>query len=421
MLKGIKVRIYPSEEQRNNLNSLLGSCRFVYNKLLEHKQRIYKESNVNVSFSEMSKKFHGEYRDEYSWLKLVNTKVVKQSIRNLDQAYTNFFTHGRGLPKFKSKRNKEKCIFPAEAVSKTPFNKETNKINLTKNIKNLKFKCSDKYREYLENNKGGIRSVTVSKEKNGHYYASILIEGNVRRKIKQPTNESVGIDLGVKTLAFYSNGCSEENLKHYKGVDKKLKRVQRSLSRKVNGSSNHEKTRIKLNKIYKRIKNQKTSYLHNITSKIIKENQIIVLEDLSVNEMYSANNNFNRAIQNVGFYEFKRQLGYKSSWYNRDLIIINKWFASSKTCSSCGWKNNNLKLSDRIFDCKECGLSIDRDYNAALNIEREGLTSYYKQIGHRVSDLKPVDSLTIENRLKSNFRFFINCNDYMKQEENVAH
>jgi putative transposase len=426
MLKGIKVRLYPNKKQKDVLNQTLGSCRYVYNRLLSLKQEVYEESGDNISFAKMNKVFHNEYRVELDWLRLINTKVIKHSICNLDQAYTNFFKHGSGYPKFKAKRNIERCTFPKEAVSKTPFNKEMTSINLIKSLKNLRFKCSKEYKEYLTNNKLGIRSVSVTKEKDGTYYASILVEGDVRRKVDmdKPINSSVGVDLGIKTLAFYSNGDSDENPKYYKTEEKSLKRLHQNLSRKQSKSKNREKARVKLAKKYKKVKNRKLNCLHNITSKLIKENQIIILEDLSVKEMYngSKSKGFNKAIQEVGFYEFKRQLGYKCSWYNRDLIIINKWFASSKTCSKCGCKNNNLTLSDRIFNCPNpnCKLSIDRDYNAALNIQREGIKRYHKLVGHRVPDFKPVDNHYSVDKLKSEFRIFENCNDWLKQEVNVV-
>ena len=372
MLKAIKIRLYPNKTQENMLNSLLGSYRFVYNQCLSFKKERYETNKENTSLSDLGHHFHQTLRGEYEWLKEHNTKVLKQSIINLEQAYKNFFKQGRGFPKFKSRYDEQKVRFPQEAVSSNTFDEVFSRLNLTKTINGLKFECSDRDKNYLYKNKVGIKSVTISKKKSGSFYATILIDGDLLREVNKPTRASVGIDLGIKSLLTLSDGTSIDNPKWIRNNEKKLKRLHRQLSKKVKGSNNRHKAKLKLAKAHEKIKNQKTDYLHNITTKIVSENQVIVLEDLNVSGMMK-NHKLAKSIQELGLYEMRRQLEYKSEWYGRNLIFVDRFFASSKLCSCCGWKNTNLKLSDREFICEECGLVIDRDENAAINIENEGL------------------------------------------------
>lgn len=372
MLKAIKIRLYPNKTQESKLNSLLGSYRFVYNQCLAYKKSRYENEKLNTSLSDLGKYFHGQLRNEYKWLTENNTKILKQSIINLEQAYTNFFKQGKGFPKFKSKHDEQKARFPQEAVASKTFNEESSRLNLTKTIKGLKFECSDRDKGYLYTNKEKIKSVTITKKKCGHYYATILIEGDLLRNSASISDKSIGIDLGIKSLLTLSDGTSVENPKWIRSNEKLLKKLQKQLSKKQKGSNNRNKLRLKLAKKHEQIKNQKQDFIHNITTKIINENQVIILEDLNVSGMMK-NHKLAKSIQELGLYEMRRQLEYKSSWYGRELIFVDRFFPSSKTCSCCGWKNNNLKLSDREFICEGCGLVIDRDENAAINIENEGL------------------------------------------------
>jgi len=375
MLKAIKIRIYPNMAQENQLNSLLGSYRFVFNQCLSYKKERYETDKSNTSLSDLGHHFHQTLRGEYVWLQEHNTKVLKQSIINLEQAYKNFFKQSRGFPKFKSKYDEQKVRFPQEAVSSKTFDEEFSKLNLTKTINGLKFECSKRDKKYLYKNKASIKSVTVIKTKSGKFFANILIDGDLLREVAPATKASIGIDLGIKSLLTLSDGTSIDNPKWIRTNEKKLKRLHKQLSKKVKGSNNRQKAKLRLAKTHEKIKNQKQDYLHNITTKIISENQVIVLEDLNVSGMMK-NHKLAKSIQELGLYEMRRQLKYKSEWYGRDLIFVDRFFASSKLCSCCGWKNINLKLSDREFVCEKCGLVIDRDENATINIENEGLRLY---------------------------------------------
>ena len=372
MLKAIKIRLYPNVSQENILNSLLGSYRFVFNQCLAYKKLRYETDKSNTSLSDLGHYFHQDLRDGHEWLKEHNTKVLKQSIINLEQAYKNFFKQGCGFPKFKSRHDEQKVRFPQEAVSSKTFDEDNTRLNLTKTINGLKFECSDRDKGYLYKNKAGIKSVTIVKTKSGKFFASILIEGELLRQINAPVRTSVGIDLGIKSLLTLSDGHNIDNPRWITSNEKKLKKLHKQLSKKQKGSNNRAKAKLKLAKAHEKIKNQKSDYLHNITTRIVSENQVIVLEDLNVSGMMKSHK-LAKAIQELGLYELRRQLEYKSEWYGRTLVFVNRFYPSSKKCSCCGNIKQDLTLKDREYICDACGLIIDRDMNASLNIEAEGL------------------------------------------------
>jgi putative transposase len=412
MLKGIKLRLYLTGEQEERINSMLGSYRFVYNQCLSYRKERYESEGLNTSRSELSHYFHQELRNVHEWLKCHNTKVLKQSILNLEDAYKSFFKQGKGFPRFKSRRDEQKMRFPKEAVSSKTFDETSSRLNLTKDIKRLKFECSDRDRKYLYKNKEGIRSVTIKRTKTGKYFATVLIDGELLRQMDRPTNHTVGIDLGIKSLLTLSTGESIENPKWIRNNEKRLKRLQKQMSKKVKGSNNREKARLKLAVLHEKIKNQKQDYLHNITSKIINENQVIIIEDLNISGMMK-NHNLAKSIQELGLYELQRQLEYKSKWYGRTLVFVDRWFPSSKTCSGCGWVNKNLTLKDREFTCHSCGLIIDRDLNASINIEIEGIrTLDENNIGQRLPEFTLVDSPLMDDKEETPLK----SHDWLNQE-----
>lgn len=393
MLKAIKVRLYLNETQKKRMNSMLGSYRFVFNRCLALKSERYENEKESVSFSELGHFFHKDLRNEFEWLREHNTKVLKQSIINLDQAYKNFFKHGSGYPKFKKKSDVQSARFPLEAISKTPFDEIGCKLNLTTTFKGLKFRCSDRDKNYLFKNKEKIKSITIIKTKAGNYFASILIDGDLLRTMDAPINDVISMDLGIKSLAVFSNGDVLENPKWIRSSEKKLKKLHRQLSKKEKGSKNRQKARLRLAKAHEKIKNKKQDFIHNMTTKLINENQVIIMEDLNVSGMMQ-NHKLAKSIQELGLYEIRRQLEYKSAWYGRQLVFVDRFFPSSKTCSVCGWKNKDLTLSDREFCCSECGSVIDRDLNAAYNIKNEGLRIL---VGNRQPELTPTGQNVKDN------------------------
>ncbi len=373
MLRGIKIRLYPNKTQEQTLNKVLGCYRFVYNQMLARKQNAYKTDKTNLSVTDLSKWFHGTLlKDEqYAWLKEQNTKVMKQAIRQMDGAYQNFFKQHNGFPKFKTKKDKQSALFPYEAISKrNTF--ETKHISLITSLKNIKFRCSDLYLSRLQTYKDKIRSATLSKTKSGNFFLSILIEmDDTKLKKFGHTNKQVGIDLGVKDFVITSDGEVFENKHLFKKKENQVKRLQRQLSRKVKGSNNRDKQRIRLAKVFERLTNQKEAYIHSVTNELLTYYDTVFMEDLNVKGMLK-NHNLAKAIQEVGFYKFKEILVNKALVNDKKVVFIDRFYPSSKTCSKCGYKKRDLKLSDRFWFCPECVAEHDRDLNAARNILLEG-------------------------------------------------
>lgn len=380
MLKAIKIRIYPSDVQKQFISKQLGCCRKVYNLLLDYRKSEWEQNNKSVGLKELGKYLTDlKKQNDYSYLNEVHSKVLQQSMQDLNSAYNNFFNSLKtskpvGYPRFKSKHdNRQSCRFPIDIFNRKNYKCDKikgNRITLIKQLKDIHFKCSKKDEKYLNKNQQFIRSVTLIKTCSEKYFLSILIDYQLV-KLEQ-LDTVIGLDLGIKDFIVDSNGNRYENKHFYKVKEKKLKFLQKSLSRKQKGSSNRNKVRIKLAKLYEKVTNQRNSYLHQLTSMLVNENQVICIEDLNVKGMLQ-NHKLSKSIQELSLYEFRRQLEYKCRFYGRHLIVIDRFYPSSKACHQCGYINKNLKLSEREWICPECGQLIDRDYNAALNILDEGL------------------------------------------------
>lgn len=369
MLKTIRLQIYPNEEQKTYIAKLLGSCRFIYNNCLAYKIEKYNNEKTSIGFKDLGKYLTElKKNEEYSWLKDSHSKVLQQTLINLEYAYKSFFRNGYGFPKFKSKKNnKQSCRFPVDAIGKI----YGNRINIILPLKSIHFKCSVNDEKYLNNHQNLIRSATLTRTKSDKYYFSILIENNNIKKLPI-TNNIIGIDLGIKDFIVCSNGNKFKNIKIRKNNENKLIKLNRQLSKKVNGSNNKNKCRIKLAKYYEKLNNIKENYLHQVTNQLLNENQVIVIEDLNVTGMMK-NSKLAKSIQELSLNRFKNMLVYKADWYNREIIEIDRFYPSSKICSCCGYKNNKLVLNDRKWMCPDCKTVHDRDFNAAINIKNEGL------------------------------------------------
>lgn len=375
MLKSIKIRIYPDINQKQFISKQLGCCRFIYNKLLDYRTTSFKDKNISISSSQLGKYLTNlKKQKDYIFLTEVYDRCLRQTLIDLLNAYDKFFKLNKGYPKFKSKKDtKQSCRFPNDVFNRKNYvcNKiKGNRITLITQLKNILFKCSKRDEIYLNHNQKYIHSVTLIKTSTEKYYLSILIDYNIKQKYK--LNTTIGLDLGIKDFIVDSNGNRYENKHFYKNQEKKLKKLQKQLNKKQSGSNNRNKTRIKLAKVHEKIRNQRLNYLHQITSKLVNENQIICIEDLNVKGMMS-NNKLAKSIQELSLYEFRRQLEYKCKQYDRQLIIIDRFYPSSKTCHNCGYIYKDLKLSLREWLCPYCKSLIDRDYNAAQNILDEGL------------------------------------------------
>lgn len=373
MLRVIKIRLYPNKQQEQDINKLLGCYRFVYNHMLALKQKEYNENKINLTLKELSKYFYGTLRkdEKYSWLREQNTNVMSQSIRQMLSAYDKFFKQRTGFPKFKSKKDKLSALFPINAISRrNTF--EQRKITLTKSFKDIKFRCSDLYFKRLQTYKDKIRSATISKTKSGNYFLSILIDVPQYEIVKfRQTGGSVGIDLGVKDFVITSEGEIFENKHFFKKQENKIKKLQKQLSRKIKGSNNRNRARIKLAKAYERLVNQRENYIHSVVNELLKYYDTVYMEDLNVSGMLK-NHNLAKAIQEVGFYRFKSVLLDKSVNNGKKVVFVDRFYPSSKTCHKCGYVYKGLTLNEREWKCPGCGEIHDRDLNAAINILTEG-------------------------------------------------
>ena len=373
MLRAIKVRLYPNKAQEQELNKVLGAYRFVYNHMLAKRKTAYETDKTSLSVPDLSKWFYGTLRkdEQFTWLKEQNTKVMQQAIRQMDDAYQRFFKHHNDFPKFKSKKDKQSALFPRLAISKrNTF--ETKHITLITSLQKLRFRCSDLYHKRLQKYKDNIRSATLSKTKSGNFFLSILVDIPEAEFVKfEKTNKQVGIDLGVKDFVITSDGFVFENKHFFKKEERKMIKLQRKLSRKVKGSNNHNKQRIRLAKVYERLSNKKESHIHSVVNEILKSYDVVFMEDLNVCGMLK-NHSLAKVIQEVGFYRFKEILQNKAIMNGKKVVLVDRFYPSSKICSCCGYKKKDLKLRDRFWICPECGVGHDRDINASKNILLEG-------------------------------------------------
>lgn len=364
-----KAVLYPNTQQKVLIAKTLGCCRYVYNYFLNERITVYKESGRSVSFSEQQNRLPAMKKSEDTkWLSEVDSTALQGSLRNLQNAFDNFFAGLRenrhiGFPKFKSKHN--------EIESYRTVN-NNNSIRVTDNTHIIIPKLGTVKCLFPMEVSGVIKHATVTREKDGHYSVSIMCETVITDTLPS-TGAAVGIDLGIHSLAVTSDGKEYDNQKSYKNNQKKLRRLQRSLSRKTKGSNNRSKQKRKVAKLHRHIRNQRHDSIHKMTHEIVKQYDIICIENLNVAGM-KKNRKLAREISDASFGEIRRQLDYKAKRNGKQLVIVDRWYPSSQTCSSCGYKNTDVKdLSVRKWICPVCGQEHDRDLNAAKNILAEGL------------------------------------------------
>lgn len=360
MLKAYKYRIFPNEEQQNLLISIFGQVRFVYNLGLETKIAAYAGNKVNLNCFDLINQIIELKKTECSWLKESPSQALQMSLRNLDNAYTNFF-RGKGFPKYKNKHGKQSFSLP-QGVSLSKDNKQIF-------IPKLKWIGIDLHR----NLKGDMKNVTVSRTVTNKYFVSILVDTKQELPAKKPINEktSVGIDLGIKDLVIISDGKKFENKDFFKSAQRQLRVAQRSLSRKTKGSNHYEKQKMIVALLHEKVRNQRHDYLHKISKYLVDNYDTICMEDLAVSNMVK-NHCLAKAISDMGWRELRTMIEYKSEWQGKNVSIIGRFEPSSKMCSCCGKLNKDLKLSDRTWICPNCGTKHDRDINAANNIKTFG-------------------------------------------------
>lgn len=379
MKRAYKIEINPTDEQKCKIHRTIGVSRFVYNFYIARNKEVYEKEGKFVSGMDFSKWLNNEYipnNQEMKWIKEVSSKSTKQAIMNADKAFRDFFKKAKGFPRFKKKKNQDvKAYFPKN--NKTDWTLERHRVK----IPTLGWVRLKEF-GYIPIN-SIVKSGTIS-QKSDRYYVSILVEED-DKKVYKSTNEGLGIDLGIKEFAVCSDGIKFKNINKtstVKKVEKKLKREQRKLSRKYESlkirnkkekggnvtSQNIQKQIVKVQKLHQRLTNIRTDYINKTVFSIIKQKpSYITIEDLNIKGMMK-NKHLSKAIASQKFFEFKTKLMSKCKENNIELRIVDRFYPSSKTCSQCGKIKKDLKLSDRIYKC-DCGLTIDRDLNASINLK----------------------------------------------------
>lgn len=361
MLKSYKYRIFPDNIQKEQLARFFGVVRLVYNLGLETKTNAYITHKKTISKYDLIKQLPA-LKKEFNYIAECPSQSLQHVLINLDTAYKNFFKGRAKFPKFKNKFNKQSLVFP-----------ERFKVDFDNNIIRLP-KLEKIPIDYSRNFKGTIKRVTLSKTVTNKYFVSILVETGelIPDKVAIKAKTSVGIDFGIKDFAITSDGQTFKNKHFFTSQQRRLRVEQRSLARKQKDSINYHKQKLTVALLQEKIRNQRTDYLHKISTYLIRNYDTIVLEDLAVSNMVK-NKHLSKAISEMAWRQFRTTLEYKAEWYGKNTIIIGRFEPSSKICSNCGNIKQGLKLSDRIYQCDKCGFVEDRDKNAAINIKTFGL------------------------------------------------
>lgn len=380
--RAYRFRFYPTPEQENLLRRTLGCCRLVYNKALDVRSKAWTEEQRNITYKDTSSLLTGwKKTEDLRFLNEVSCVPLQQALRHLQKAFSGFFKQESDYPNFKKKSHGGSAEFTRSA-----FDWDGRNLYLAKLAEPLPIRWSRTLP------KGAAPStVTVSLDPAGRWHVSILVKETIRRMRRR--SQSIALDLGVDSFAVASNGWRIDNPRHLKNSLERLAKAQRALDRTVKGSRNHEKARLKVARIHARITDQRRDFLHKLSTRIIRENQTVIIEDLKVANMskrckpnpnpehpgqylpngQKAKSGLNRGILDAGWSEFRRMLEYKAEWYGRKLIVIDRWYPSTQLCSACGAKTGPTSLDVREWTCPECGVHHDRDGNAALNLLAAGL------------------------------------------------
>ena len=360
--RAYQYRFYPTPEQAHNFACTFGCCRFVYNWGLKLRTTSYFEHGIRLYHNNLSAALTALKKEEgTAWLQEVSSVPLQQSLRHLDRAMVNFFEGRAEYPKYHKKHKKQSATYASTAFV---WNGST--LTLAKQKEPLNIVWSRPLPDGCKPS-----SAAISKDASGRYFVSILVEENIATLPR--TDKTIGIDLGLKSFLITSEGETIDNPKYYVKAEKKLAKLQCKHAKKQKGSKNRDKARQKVAKHHARIADMRKDFQHQLSTRLLRENQTICLETLAVKNMVK-NHCLAKAISDVGWSEFVRQLEYKAKWYGRCIVKIDRWEPTSKMCHCCGWVKEDLTLSDRMFVCEECGNVTDRDYNAACNIKAVGLT-----------------------------------------------
>ena len=355
MLKAYKYRIYPNKEQEEYFAKCFGCKRFIWNQMLNDKIEYYSKTGESLNNTP------AQYKVKYPWLKEIDSLILANTQMDLQKAYKNFFRDkSAGFPKFKKRKhynsfttnNQKGTIYIEGKYIKIPKLKTLIKIK--------------QHRDFI----GLIKSTTISKTCSGEYYISILVDAE--HYFPPEAENKIGIDMGLDVFCALSNGTKIQNPRFIKQYEDKLAYEQRKLSRKTKGSKRYEKQRIKVAKIHEKITNCRRNFSHNLSNVITNENQVIIMETLSSKEVQQ-NKQLSKSVSDVSWFEFGRQLEYKSKWKGRTFYKIDKWYPSSQICSCCGYNDGKHSLDIREWTCPNCNTHHDRDINASINILTQGI------------------------------------------------
>ena len=380
MIRAFKYRIYPNKSQKELISKTFGCIRVIWNANVESFNSYDKDNNPRPKIITKS-----DLVIDKPWLNEVSAAAIQQKIRDFQETSKQFFSKTRkekiNRPSFKKKSGVQSYRLPNQK-----FSLDNNRIRLEK-IGWVKMSVD---RIIPDDSK--ILSCTISMNCCGQYFVSILVDTIILCKNK--TGKSVGIDLGLKSFATLSDGIVIDNVKFFREKQSGITKIHKHLSRKKKGSNRFKKNKSRMARLHNKIANKRNDFLHNVTTLLVNNYDVICIEDLNVSGMLS-NHKLSKAISDTSFSMFRSMLEYKCNWYGKKLVVIDRFYPSSKTCSNCGWKKENLTLSDRVFKCKNCGIEIDRDFNASINIERVGVDILYNRM-QRDEVANPVEAFKME-------------------------
>jgi putative transposase len=356
MLTATKIRIYPTEQQADKLAKAFGCARWYWNNSLAETQKVYKDTGKGLGQFQLNARLP-ILKASLPWLGETHSQVLQSVSLHLSRAFVNFFERRAQYPKFKNKHHRQSIQYPQGVKIVDGCKVFLPKIGHVKAVV---------HRDLI----GSIKTVTISREPSGKYFASMLFENDLHQHEVNHEGKVLGIDVGLTDLAVTSDGSKFSNPKHVKSAERNLKRKQQSLSRKVKGSKSRNKARVLVAKAHERVANARKDYLHKLSTRLVNENQVIAVEDLHVKGMMK-NPNLSKAIGDVGWGSFTNMLKYKTAKQGKGYIEVNRFFASSKTCSCCLHQQREMPLHIRTWTCDKCGIKHDRDINAALNIRNE--------------------------------------------------
>lgn len=405
--RAYKIRLYPNKSQQTFFNKSFGCCRVIYNEMLYELQTAYK-NGTKLNKCDLFKKI----KSKYNWMKNSDSQGLCNTYQDLNVAYTNFFNKKAKFPKFKKKKDKN-------SYRNGMMQKTIKKLIPDKNHIRIPKAGLVEFREdydFAKLNIKKIYNITIERSKTNKYYCSICCD--IEQKEYEHTGEVIGIDLGIKDLVIDSNGNKYSNPKYQAKVEKKIKHLNRLYSKKTKGSKNQEKARLKLAIAHEKLCNKRKDNLHKLTTKLIKENDVIYIENLNVKGM-TKNHHLAKAIQDCSFGTLVSMLKYKAIWHNRQIIEVGRFFPSSKICHSCGHRMSYMGLEIREWICPNCCTKHDRDINAAINIKNEGLRILDKgTVRNTETEGTLVPSMPVENPTMDD-KFILQTlksSDSMKQE-----